>query len=262
MTGDTGFETTIAKGSPFMTPLPHDVLTRLATQPEQINDKAYLVLFYGVMLTSLSADPNSKEEDRTKLKWNLWLAMNDARLFLEPRDLHIQALLLLVVHVQDFHTPSLCWMMAGNACRMLLAMGITSHSLSDTTKERRAFIFWTLHSLDIALALVFGRPATFPLHLLDEVPMPTLRSMVSLRPHLDPHGTNGNGSRGETPSLYGAHTFHFMHVNSKILADVWLCIFDPKQARLTTDQVLGQLDSWYEEASTVCCSFRQIWLLG
>ena len=234
-----------------MTPIPPDVLKRLAVQPEQISDRAYLVLFYGVMLTSLSADPKSNEEDRTKLKWNLWLAMNDARLFLEPTDLHIQALLLLVVHVQDFHTPSLCWMMASNACRMLLALGIHSHGLSEATKERRAFIFWTLHSLDIALALVFGRPPNFPLHLLDEIPMPSLRSMVELRPHLDVHGTNSAGVGNETPSLYGAHTFHFMHVNSRILADLWLCIFDPGHACLNADEVMRKLDSWYEEASKV-----------
>lgn len=74
--------------------MPPEILPNLAAHPESVRQKAYLVIFYGVMLTIAAADPSVYGEDTIpKMRWNLWLALNDAKLLLEPSDLNIEALL-------------------------------------------------------------------------------------------------------------------------------------------------------------------------
>ena len=84
----------MAKGKPWFASVPSDVLQDLAAHPERVRQNAYLVMFYGIMLTIAAADPPSYGEDTIhKMRWNLWLALNDAKLLLEPSELNIQALL-------------------------------------------------------------------------------------------------------------------------------------------------------------------------
>jgi hypothetical protein len=74
--------------------VPPEILSNLTAHPERVRPSAYLVVFYGVMLTIAAADPSAYGEDTIpKMRWNLWLALNDAKLLLEPSDLNIQALL-------------------------------------------------------------------------------------------------------------------------------------------------------------------------
>lgn len=74
--------------------MPPEILQDLAAHPERVRQSGYLVLFYGIMLTMAASDPLAYGEDTIpKMRWNLWLALNDAKLLLEPSDLNIQALL-------------------------------------------------------------------------------------------------------------------------------------------------------------------------
>lgn len=53
------------------------------------------------MLTVAAADPSSYGEGVIdKMRWNLWLALNDAKLLLEPSELNIQALLYVLSTVR------------------------------------------------------------------------------------------------------------------------------------------------------------------
>ena len=90
----TVFTKILKKGSPWFSAVPPEILQDLATHPELVRQSAYLVIYYGVMLTIAAADPSAYGEDvLAKMRWNLWLALNDAKLLLEPSDLSIQALL-------------------------------------------------------------------------------------------------------------------------------------------------------------------------
>ena len=51
------------------------------------------------------------EQTKAQLRSNLWIALNDVRLLLEPTEVNIQALWLLACHPEEFTTPTLCWML-------------------------------------------------------------------------------------------------------------------------------------------------------
>lgn len=88
------FAATLKQAYPLFTPFPSDVIATLASRPERVRQKAYLVIYYGVMLTMTSSTPDLfSEEIQAKLRWNLWLSLNDAKLLLEPSDINIEALL-------------------------------------------------------------------------------------------------------------------------------------------------------------------------
>lgn len=72
-------------------------MQNLAAHPGRVHQNAHLVIFYGIMLTVAAADTSSYGEDNIhKMRWNLWLALNDAKLLLEPSELNIQALLYVL----------------------------------------------------------------------------------------------------------------------------------------------------------------------
>ena len=84
----------ILTGEQWFTPVPPEILLNLTIHPEHVRQSAYVVIYYGIILTLAAADPSAYGEDTIpKMRWNLWLALNDAKLLLEPSDLNIQALL-------------------------------------------------------------------------------------------------------------------------------------------------------------------------
>ncbi len=141
---------------------PSEIVDHLAaSRPRQVRDRAWLVMFYSVALGVASTASPSDESTKVKLRSNLWLAFNDARLLLEPSVTSIQALVIMACHAEEFMTPSLCWSLITKACIMLQALGITHWRLDAPTRERRILVFWRLNIMDKALALILGRPPTF-----------------------------------------------------------------------------------------------------
>jgi hypothetical protein len=103
--------------------VPPDVLdTLIASKPEQIGERAWLVIFYSVALSSLNGTAAS--DHSMKLRSNLWLAFNDVRLLLEPSYLNIQALVTMTLHAEKYLAPYACWALISKACAMLIALGI------------------------------------------------------------------------------------------------------------------------------------------
>lgn len=153
---------------------------------------------------------------------------------------------LLATHVQDFHTPSLCWMLMTTVCRMLQALGITNPTLDAKTKERRLWLFWILSSLDISLALIFGRPPTFHRAMREKLPIPETRQLLGWQPHMHTSG----GDAGRT-SLFGAHFMRQLYVVSNLVAEIWSCLYDSPATHRPIETVKESLDSWYKDASKV-----------
>lgn len=103
--------------------VPPDVLDTLhASKPEPICERAWLVIFYSVALSSLNGTASSAHSAR--LRSNLWLAFNDVRLLLEPSFLNIQALVTMTLYAEKYLAPHACWELISKACAMLIALGV------------------------------------------------------------------------------------------------------------------------------------------
>lgn len=148
-------------------------------------------MYYGIILGIVSSTDPTDESTKAKLRCNLWLALNDARLLLEPSEPNIQALIMLAIDVEEFTKPSLCWMLVTNACRMLLALGVSHRHFDSGTRERRVMMFWHLNIVDIGLALIFGRTPTFHRGMVRKIPLPTLDQLLAIQPHLTSAGAPG-----------------------------------------------------------------------
>ena len=203
----------------------------MATHPEEFADRAHLVIFYGIMLTEANINLSFAESVKNKIRWNLWLCMNDMRLLIEPREHNVQALLLLACRVQDFHQPSLCWMLASNACRMLQHLIMDTESPAGT----RTALFWCADDIDKTLALIFGRAPNFPRSIYERMPVPSVNELMSFHPH-----TRNTGG------LFGAHLVHQMFLCCRIQADVWHCVFERAPAQSRT-QLRQTVEMWHQE---------------
>ena len=159
---------------------------------------------------------------------------------------------LLAMHVQDFHTPSLCWMLFSTACRMLQALGITGRSISKETADWRRWLFWVLNSLDLSLALIFGRPPVFHRAMRERMPAPSVNQLLGWQPHL-----NDAESAGGRSSLFGAHFMHHMYAVGNIVADIWNFLYDHPSTHRPIEAIKGSLDSWYNDASKVTLQLNE-----
>ncbi|KAF2162909.1 hypothetical protein M409DRAFT_26761 [Zasmidium cellare ATCC 36951] len=209
----------------------------------RVKDQSWLVMFYSVALSSRSEDATHPKDTKAKLKSNLWLAFNDVRLFIEPSLLNVQALIVLATQVDEYMTPSVCWMLVSKACTMIQTLGQIrrSHESSDQQKSYR-ILFWQLNYLDKTLALSLMKPPTIHTEATKAVPMPTLDQLAAA--HHEP-----NESR-----VFDAHYTHQMYLLSEIMGEASRGL--STQARQGFDHELvssnmDQLDKWYRKATEV-----------
>ncbi|TKA80584.1 hypothetical protein B0A55_02902 [Friedmanniomyces simplex] len=226
---------------PLLTAAPADTVAHLASsRPDQVRERAWLVIYYGIILPFLPSTTAEPEKIRSRLRANLWLAFNDTRLLLEPSDPNIQALAFLACHVEPFTTPSLCWMLMSNACRMLRALTVNHKTADPETKERRLILFWHLNTLEKSMMLIFPWPGAFHRTMYNDIPLPTLNQILPWQPQV------GSDKRS---SLFGAHHMLQSFRLSRVMTDIW-CALDENDAR--AEQAAKQaLDMWYREATQV-----------
>ncbi|EXJ76360.1 uncharacterized protein A1O5_00868 [Cladophialophora psammophila CBS 110553] len=250
----TAFVAGLKRDRPLFISVPPEVLDHLrASRPQQVQQRAWLVMYYGIILNFVSSTDPGNEDTKAKLRCNLWLALNDARLLLEPSEANINALILLAVDVEEFTKPSLCWMLVTNACRMLQALGVRHRRFDSRTQDRRVVMFWHLNLVDIGLALIFGRPPTFHRAMAREIPLPTLSQLLSFQPHVTPAGA---------PALFGAHYTHQMFLLSRVMADIWYRLHEETTPNERSIEATKQdLELWYQQAQRVLIDFRQVWPL-
>ncbi|KAL5393483.1 hypothetical protein DPSP01_000301 [Paraphaeosphaeria sporulosa] len=218
--------------------VPPDVLDDfIASKPEQIRERAWLVMFYSIALSNL--DGSESSACTARLRSNLWLAFNDVRFLLEPSFLNIHALVTMTLHAEKYLAPYACWALISKACTMLIALGIGTHAhIDSTTRKQRDALFWRLNSLDKALSLILSRSPIFQRDLMNAVPLPTMEELLSTRNRLD-----------GMPILFEAHFDHQMNLLSRVQAEVWHCL--PGQETQNVDKVRKDLESWYTEATKI-----------
>ena len=235
------FTATLQKERLLLTSAPSEVLEHLAaSHPHQVHDRAWLVMFYSVALSVVSSTNPSDQSAKAKLRSNLWLALNDIKLLLEPSPSSIQALVILACHVEEFMTPSHCWALITKACVMLQTLGIAHSRLDSLTRERRTMLFWRLNLLDKTLALMLRRPPIFHREMTAMIALPTLDQILPSQPHISSSGA---------PVLFNAHYMHQMLLLSRVMADVWHCLYGQNSDEVNS--VKENLESWHRQASEV-----------
>lgn len=237
----TAFVAALEKGSSVLIPAPPEILDHLrADRSDLVHERAWLVMYYGITLSMVTSRDPTNQNVKKKLRSNLWLALNDVRIFLEPSEANIQALTMLACRVEEFTTPSLCWTLATNACRMLQALGVNHRRLGSKTRERRVMMFWHLNLLDKGLALIFGRPPTFHRAMAREIPLPNLDQLLPSQAHVTSAGA---------PGLFGTHHFHQRLLLTRIMADIWSCLYEdatPDHGKVAVAS--EDLELWYCQA--------------
>jgi hypothetical protein len=198
-----------------------------------------------MILAMLSEDQSTAAKG---FRHNVKLALNDSRIFLEPHQVHLQTLILLAIHGEDYASPSLVWMLVGHACRQAEALGLHLSDDSDfETHQRRVSLFWMLFSVDKSCSLAFGRPCFLPPTTYAKVPLPDLGHLTRFQPRSDPGGgTNGQGES----SVFGAHMFLTRMELSKLTGDV-LDVSNIEAVRSNKDQLKADLTKWRSRTNQV-----------
>ncbi|KAK1458660.1 hypothetical protein CCUS01_09137 [Colletotrichum cuscutae] len=194
------------KGEPFFVTPSEELLNQIVFNPDKVSQKAWLVYFNYIMLAQVSPEKEDHGEEAARFRQNMRMALNDSRIFLEPRQVNVQALALLAVHGEDYASPNLSWMLVGHACRQAEALGLHLPTPRDVESYQRSLsMFWLLFVLDKSCALAFGRSPFLPMKLYQEVPLPDISYLLKFQPHLD--SDFSSAPPAARPSEFGAHFF-------------------------------------------------------
>ena len=152
-------------------------------EPHKVRETAWIA-YFNYMMLSIVSDENGESEETDKFRRNVQLALNDSRIFLEPRHANVQALCFLAMHGEDYAAPNMSWMLLGHACRQAEALGLYSPGQGDgESGQKRLCLFWLLFIIDKSCSLAFGRPAFLPTTLHKNVPMPPRSFLLKFNPH-------------------------------------------------------------------------------
>jgi hypothetical protein len=195
-------------------------------------------MYYSIILNTVTS-----AAVKEKLQRNLCLALGDVGVLLEPSEANIQAMVLALSQASEFAGPSLCWMLATNACRMLQALGVNQRWLDRRTREQRLITFWHLNLLDKGLAIIFGRTPTFHREIVREIELPTLGQIQPARSHLTSIGA---------PGVFGVHYTYQKILLSHLLDNIWHCLYgEAKPNDESIQATTKDLISWYDQARRV-----------
>ncbi|KAH7309770.1 hypothetical protein B0I35DRAFT_440592 [Stachybotrys elegans] len=217
-----------------------EILRRVIFQPDSVSEPGWIVFINFILVNALLADksPNSLAES---LRANTRAALDDARIFLEPSQVSIQAFLLLASHGEDYATPNLSWMLMGHACRQVQALGPCQPSLGYREGQRQLSLFWSLFVLDKACSLAFGRPTQLPTTSYEHVQVPDFEYLLGYHPHID--STEAPRSSEAPISTFGARFFIQTVELAKITGRV-LAFLSAPDSETQRQAVLAELDAW------------------
>ncbi|KAK1676145.1 hypothetical protein BDP55DRAFT_693403 [Colletotrichum godetiae] len=176
------------KGEPFFITPSEELLRQTVFSPGKFSHNAWLVYFNYTMLAQISTEQRDDGKlEAARFRQNVRITVNDSRIFLEPRQVNVQALALLAVHGEDYASPNLSWMLVGHTCRQVEALGLHVPMYTDIESYQRSLsMFWLLFVLDKSCALAFGRSPFLPMSLYRDVPLPDFSHLLKFQPpHLD-----------------------------------------------------------------------------
>ncbi|KAL7798967.1 hypothetical protein V8C43DRAFT_313834 [Trichoderma afarasin] len=178
------------------------ILMEVVFEPVSVTQRSW-VLYVNFIFLIISHKDQELSHLTTSFRHNIRLALDDAKIFLEPNEVNVQALTMLSCLGEDYTSPSLSWMFASHACRQAQALNLhfTEQHYS-TEQQRRLTLFWVLFMVDKACSLAFGHPILLPSKLYENVPLPDFQHLLKFRPR---HGQFNNAHTHPYPSTFGAH---------------------------------------------------------
>lgn len=231
-------------------PPSEETLLNAIFNPATLSQRAWIVFINFILLSLLQHDA-SQADIVENLKKNTNLALNDFRIFLEPSEANIQALMLLGCHGEQYASPNLSWMLVGHACRQAQAVGLHNFKGDNyEQRQRRLTLFWSLFSVDKSCSLAFGRPMLLPTAIYENVPLPDFQYLLKYHPHRKEPIQTENGPINST---FGAHFF----IQGMLLARMTGAVLDflATPTKLTVYQTLiSQLQSWDSVTNKVSIS--------
>ncbi|EWZ45844.1 hypothetical protein FOZG_06056 [Fusarium oxysporum Fo47] len=224
----------------FVTPS-EDLLIQTIFRPESVSRKAWVVYINYMILTMLVDNEDAKAQ---KYRNNMKLALNDSRIFLEPHEVNLQALVMLAIHGEDYASPNSSWMLVGHACRQAEALGFHIASTADyVTTQRRLSLLWLLFAVDKSCVLAFGRPCFLSSTTYSHIPLPDLGYLTRFQPRSDsPHARK----RSEI-SLFGGRMFLARIELAKMIGTV----VDSRHIPEPEEGLREHLGQWYTRTNKI-----------
>ncbi|RSL91505.1 hypothetical protein CDV31_015443 [Fusarium ambrosium] len=220
----------------FLTPS-DEILRQVLFEPETVSAKAWVV-FVNYMLLALTTGSEEHVGAATAFRKNMRLALDDAKIFLEPSEVNIQTLILLALHGEDFALPNMSWMLTGQACQQAQVLKLHSAINSDASspdQQRRLCLFWALFMADKSCSLAFGRPVFLPTERFQDVPLPQFEYLQRF------HAQQSQDQPAK--SAFGAYLFLQTIEFSKLMG----FIIKSKGVSSERNTLYSLLDSWYQQ---------------
>ncbi|KAH8885855.1 hypothetical protein GQ53DRAFT_876698 [Thozetella sp. PMI_491] len=235
-------------GEPFFRVPPDELLMQIVFEPNLVKEKAWVVYFNHMMLALVSAEGNSTDE-MEYFRRNIHIALNDSSIFIEPREVNIQALLLLALHGENYTAPNMSWMLVGHACRQAEALGLHDPTHPDPERRQRSLaLFWVVFVAEKACSLAFGRSSFLPTTIYRSIPLPDRQFLTRFHPH---NGlTPGDGQIAPGTSEFGPN-YICRGIELAKLIGYALDVLGPSDSTVTAEHVRLQLDEWYRETNEI-----------
>jgi hypothetical protein len=225
-----------------------EIEEKLAFEPSTVAERGWVVLFY-CLTSASSAIQKQNPQLSTRLRWNIWTALDDASLFMEPSQVNVQALFSLAVHGETFATPSTSWALVTHVCRMVQAIGL---HLPGDGHEGRLLLFWAIYAVDKSVSLAFGRPPMLPSHYYQDVPLPNLGSLEEYDPHVK---KDEMGHQKEAVNFGAVHFLQCVQL-SILTGRIQHFLFsidtlDQESVTIEKDILESDLRNWYQRTVAV-----------
>ncbi|KAL6924206.1 hypothetical protein FSST1_001480 [Fusarium sambucinum] len=231
------FLESVCLGDAFFVAPSEELLLQVIFNPGLVVRKSWVVYIDYMILAMLSEDQKAETKG---FRNNVKLALNDSRIFLEPHLVHLQTLILLAIHGEDYASPSLSWMLVGHACRQAEVLGLhLSNSPDFETHQRRLSLFWMLFAVDKSCSLAFGRPCFLPSNKYT-VTLPDLGHLTRFQPRSE--SADGQGQS----SVFGAHMFIARMKLARLTGDI-LDLASNADIISKRDQLKTDLTEWQNQ---------------
>ncbi|KAF5579608.1 transcriptional regulatory [Fusarium pseudocircinatum] len=235
------FLESVSLGDTFFITPSESLLIQTIFRPETVSKKAWVVYINYMIVTMLAHNEAVRAQ---KYRDNMKLALNDSRIFLEPHEVNLQALIMLAIHGEDYATPNQSWMLVGHACRQAEALRLHAPSEPDyETRQRKLSLFWLLFAVDKSCALAFGRPCSLPSVTYSHVPLPDLRYLTRFKPRNDSPDADGRTKR----SVFGGQMF----LARIELAQMIGVSLDGSHVPYLEDGLSERLGEWYTRTNKI-----------
>ena len=254
----TEFLTAMPLGRLFFEEPSDDCLRQVIFDPANVKQKAWTVFINYMLLSMISTEPGRAEESK-HLRSNMYHALNDANIFIQPSTVNIQMLAMLTIHGEDFASPSQSWMLVGHACRQTEALALHRSARSDSDEEqRRLSLFWLLFIIDKGCSLAFGKLPSLPSSTYRNVALPDYQYLARNSPHIT-EALNGSGQPQN--SHFGA-LFYTRGIELTKLVGFVLETNAAADAALERIRLREQLDEWHKSTTAVgACRVRRVFVL-